>query len=48
MKVPMKENSIYKPKELMLMFIQGFNILWSMISFIINYDLKVIQKGNLD
>ena len=36
-----------KPKELMIMFIRGVNPLWPMISFMLNDDLKFIQKGTL-
>ena len=43
----MKGNSHPKPNELMIMFIQGFSLIWPMIRFMINDNLKVIQKGTL-
>ena len=47
MKVATKGNSHPKPKELMIMFMRGVNILWPRISFMINDDFKVIPKETL-
>ena len=47
MKVATKGNSHPKPKELMIMFIWGVYLLLTMMSVMINDDLKVIQKRTL-
>ena len=36
-----------KPKDLMIIFIRGVNIIWPRISFMINDDFKVIPKETL-
>ena len=40
----MEGNSYPKFNELVIMFIQGVNLLWPMIRFMINDNLKFIQK----